>query len=127
VEFEAPYGLANLPILPTNEEQPESKSLWSEIFLVEKDDSDLWQKSILDASNQNLSAAQKELLLWHHKLSHAGLSKVHNLCQLRKSKVESVKDLLDLRDGAFLPCTYNVPNSVCDNLLCAACQISKAT
>ena len=33
----------------------------------------------LDALNQNLSLAQKELLLWHHRLSHAGLSTIQNI------------------------------------------------
>ncbi|KAL7477338.1 LOW QUALITY PROTEIN: hypothetical protein ACHAW6_003145 [Cyclotella cf. meneghiniana] len=32
-----------------------------------------------------------------------------------------------VHDGPTLPCTYNVPNSVCDNLLCAVCSITKAT
>jgi hypothetical protein len=127
IELDAPYGLANLPILPTEEQAPESSSLWSKIFLVERDDLNLWQKSILDASNQNLSAAQKELLLWHHKLSHVGLSKVHNLCRQKKRRVSNVKELLELRDGPFLPCNHNVPSTVCENLLCPACQIAKAT
>lgn len=41
--------------------------------------------------------------------------------------ITSKEDLLILRDGPFLPCKYNVPNAVSDNLLCAACAISKAT
>jgi hypothetical protein len=36
-------------------------------------------------------------------------------------------ELLDLRDGPYLPCKYNIPNAVCNNFLCAACTISKAT
>jgi hypothetical protein len=125
LEIHAPYGLANLPIIPMSSSS--NTSLWSEIFLVSAEEKDIWGKNIMNARNQNLSPAQKEILLWHQKLSHAGLSKIHNLCRLRKSIVKTKEDLLELRDGPYLPCNYNVPNAVCDNLLCAACAISKAT
>eukprot|EP00956_Cyclotella_meneghiniana_P008410 scaffold11297_cov41-Cyclotella_meneghiniana.AAC.2 len=43
--------------------------------------------------NQNLTAAQKEVLLWHFKLSHAGISSIHNLCrQKRTAKVDTVDE-----------------------------------
>jgi hypothetical protein len=52
---------------------------------------------------------------------------VHNLCRhKRQTKAKSADDLKAIRDGQFLPCTYNVPNSVCQNLFCAACTIAKA-
>lgn len=78
IELHAPYGRANLPILPTRKHEP--ASTWADVFLFESTDTDIWTESIVDARNQNLSAAQKELLLWHHRLLHAGLSKIHNLC-----------------------------------------------
>ena len=117
--------MANLPIIPMATNSP--NSLWSEAFLVGAEEKDVWTSNILSARNQNLSVAEKEVLLWHQKLSHAGLSKIHNLCRQRKKVVSPKEELLDLRDGPYLPCKYNVPNAVCDNLLCAACAISKAT
>ena len=47
--------------------------------------------------------------------------------QLHNSCHSTTSDLVRLRDGPLLSCTYNVPNTACDNLLCAACEISKAT
>ena len=64
IELDAPYGLANLPILPMNNSP--SNSTWADAFLIQSDDGDIWGKSILSAKNQNLSLAEKELLLWHH-------------------------------------------------------------
>lgn len=125
IELHAPYGMANLPILPMESSKP--ATLWGETYLVSSEEKDVWGRSILDARNQNLSEAEKEVLLWHHKLSHAGLTKVHNLCRQRKKVIKTKEELLDVRDGPYLPCTYNMPNAVCDHLLCAACVISKAT
>jgi hypothetical protein len=34
---------------------------------------------------------------------------------------------VDLRKGSSLPCTYNVPRTTCDGLLCATCENAKAT
>ncbi len=35
--------------------------------------------NVADETNQNLTAAQKELLLWHHKLGHANMQQVQTL------------------------------------------------
>eukprot|EP00956_Cyclotella_meneghiniana_P036515 scaffold126698_cov40-Cyclotella_meneghiniana.AAC.1 len=102
-------------------------SRWNEIFLVSEPERESWNQHVLDSRNQNLTLAQQELLGWHHKLSHIGLSKIHDLCRQRKHSLKSPQDVRELRDGPFLPCTYNVPNSVCDGLLCSACCISKAS
>jgi hypothetical protein len=123
----APYGKANLPILSMS--QPDDpKCLWSRCFSFDDTDPDFWARSLLDVKNMNLSNAQKELLRWHQKLSHAGLSTIHNLCrQKRTTKAKTVFELEAIRDGPMLPCTFNVPAATCDGLLCAACVVSKAT
>eukprot|EP00804_Cyclotella_cryptica_P004979 CCRYP_014091-RB/>CCRYP_014091-RB protein AED:0.37 eAED:0.31 QI:0/0/0/1/1/1/2/0/446 len=91
-------------------------------------DRDVWARNILAASNQNLTLAQKELLLWHQRLSHAALATVQNISRQRRDSCPSTSsDLVRLPDSPLLPCTYNVPTTACDNLLCAACEISKAT
>jgi hypothetical protein len=123
--LEAPYGRANLPLLPLSSK--DKSCFWSRCFNMEDDSADDWAKLITSASNQNLTAAKKELLVWHHKLSHAALSTVHSLCRhKRKSKDETISDFVPYRDGPFLPCSHKMPDNVCANLLCAACCIAKA-
>ncbi|KAL3782482.1 hypothetical protein ACHAWO_005229 [Cyclotella atomus] len=88
---------------------------------------DTWARSVLDEKNQNLTLAQQECLLWHQRLSHYNLATVHNLCRQKKAtKVQTEEELIAIRDGPSLPCTYNVPNAVCRNLLCSSCCIAKA-
>jgi hypothetical protein len=123
--LEAPYGKANLPLLQLSNSV--DSCLWAKIFAFNVDDKIDWKKAILDASNQNLTAAQRELLVWHFKLSHAGLSTIHNLCrQRRRMNTNTVQEFINLRDGPMLPCTFNGPNAVCNGLLCAACLATKA-
>jgi transposase InsO family protein len=106
----------------------ESKScFWSRCFNMQDESKDDWAKLITAASNQNLTAAKKELLVWHHRLSHASLAQIHTLCrQKRRLKVESTDDLVPYRDGPCLLCKHKMPDNVCEGLLCAACAISKA-
>eukprot|EP00804_Cyclotella_cryptica_P010321 CCRYP_012254-RA/>CCRYP_012254-RA protein AED:0.10 eAED:0.03 QI:0/0/0/1/1/1/3/0/1268 len=124
----APYGNGNLPILPLCSPDRTPRCFWTRCFSFHASDQNIWAHSILAASNQNLSLTQKELLLWHHRLCHAGLSTIQNIsCQRRTLTPSSTDDLVRLHDGPLLPCTYNIPSTSCDHLLCAACEISKAT
>ena len=75
----APYGTSNLPILPLCPSDQAPRCFWARCFSFHASDRDIWAHSILAASNQNISLAQKELLLWHHRLSHAGLSTIQNI------------------------------------------------
>jgi hypothetical protein len=77
--LETPYGQANLPILPLCSPDNPLSCFWSWCFSFHASERDVWAQSILAASNQNLTLAQKELLLWHHRLSHAGLSTIQNI------------------------------------------------
>jgi hypothetical protein len=79
VILDAPYGHGNLPIFPLSLPDRTPRCFWARCFSFQASDQDIWTRSILDASNQNLSLAQKELLLWHHHLSHAGLSTIQNI------------------------------------------------
>ena len=129
VTLVAPYNLANLPILPLVDSVSTTAGLWNECFGFNSEMRDAWARGTLDAKNQNLTSAQKEILLWHQRLSHVNLAAIHNLARQKSQtkKVSTTDELVALRDGPLLPCTYNVPNAVCDNLICAACAISKAT
>ena len=125
--LEAPYGSENLPKLQLSSDGSPA-CLWTRCFAFQNVDQKLWARSVLDQNNLNLTAAQRELMRWHQRLSHAGLSTIHNLCrQKRTQKVDSETDLVSIRQSSCLPCTFNVPSSSCDGLLCAACEISKAS
>ncbi|KAL7475018.1 hypothetical protein ACHAW6_000952, partial [Cyclotella cf. meneghiniana] len=60
---------------------------WAQCFAFTTADSKIWSQHLLAADNTNLSPAQKELLLWHHHLSHAGLTTIHNLLRVKKMPV----------------------------------------
>lgn len=70
--FDAPYcprtSLPCLQIAPTNG----NTCFWSTTFDFTHSQA-MTYPSLLTNDNTNLSAAQKELLLWHHRLSHASL------------------------------------------------------
>jgi len=52
---------------------PDAKSFWHDAFHITDNDVFAFaaEKNVLDESNVNLSAAEKELLLWYQRLSHA--------------------------------------------------------
>jgi hypothetical protein len=70
--------------------------------------------SVTDQTNQNLRPAQKELLLLHFKLGHAGFQWCQTLCRLPADP---------FCESVFLPKHPNI--SSCDAPLCTACQLSK--
>ena len=124
--LDANYNYANLPVLNLVQEH-DSFGLWHDCFSFNMELRDNWARSVLEEKNQNLTLAQQECLLWHHRLSHYNLSTVHNLCRQKKAKkVQTEDELIAIRDGPSLPCIHNVPNSVCRNLLCSSCCIAKA-
>ena len=76
--------------------------------------------SVTDELNQNISASQKELLLWHWQHCHAGLDWIQTLMKPRKQEigVPAEPPILQARHDAT-PC--------CDMLMCCACQLGKQT
>ena len=73
---------------------------------------------VIAAENANLTAAQKELLLWHFRLGHAGLGWVQAL--MRKRKGELGADPFP----PVLPTVHDKAKS-CDKPLCEACLLGK--
>ena len=105
------------------------KSLWHDAFCIT--DNDIFafatQSNVLDASNVNLLMAEQELLLWHHRLSHARLPWLQPLMQTKKwLTVDHSSE--SLHQGPFLPCR-NTRTGSCKltGLRCAACLASKAS
>jgi len=70
--------------------------------------------SVLRPSNLNLTGSQKELLLWHHRLGHAGLQRIQALLgQPRNEKGRQV----------LFPINKHV--TTCEIPKCEACQYAK--
>jgi hypothetical protein len=108
-----------------SEESP--KCFWSRCFSSHDVTPEIWATNVMNAANTNITAGQRELLRWHHRLSHARLSTIHNLCRMKRMhKPDSKLDVVNIWDGSLLPCTHNVPASSCEGLLCAACEVAKA-
>ena len=72
--------------------------------------------SVADETNQNLTSAQKELLLWHWKLGHANFQWVQTLC----------RDPATTR-RRFALATKHPKVSSCALPTCAACMLGKQT
>jgi hypothetical protein len=72
--------------------------------------------SVTDQTNQNLRPAQKELLLWHFKLGHAGFQWCQKRCRASSDP---------FREQILVPNHSSVTS--CDAPLCTACQLSKQT
>jgi hypothetical protein len=74
--------------------------------------------AVLKQANSNISLEQKELLLWHHRLGHIGLSRVQSLFQ--KPRTSS------FNDSQFrLISPSNNKSSHCHPPLCTSCQYAK--
>lgn len=71
-----------------------------------------------DDNNKNLTAAQRQLLLWHQKCGHSDMQRLQRLAVWRKE-----------RDGthqpSLLPVTFKSGVSSAPIPLCAACQMAK--
>jgi hypothetical protein len=73
--------------------------------------------SVADETNQNLTAPQKELLLWHHRLAHANLQWVQWLAASHRDREDNrTKSLLETKENKVSSCVLP---------LCAACQVAK--
>jgi len=73
---------------------------------------------IISQENANLTAAQKELLLWHFRLGHAGLGWIQSL--MRKQKGEQGTESYP----PIIPTSHDKSRS-CDKPLCEACLLGK--
>ena len=76
VELQALYcPCSNLPLLSISDKAPESKSFWHNAFHITDNDVFVFaaETNVLDGKNANLSKSEKELLLWHNRLSHASI------------------------------------------------------
>ena len=115
---------SHLPLLPIAHKTI-ARSFWSDAFAYSADDAKAFT-TVLEPSNQNLSASQKEVLLWHHRLSHASLSWIQLLMRDRKWLRDNTTPAA-LHQGPFIPCKEpRGPVCATGGLKCAACLAAKA-
>lgn len=65
--------------------------------------------TVMQETNQNLTAAQKELLIWHQRLGHADMQRVQQLLN---------------KNSNIIQCKEQKASS-CSRPLCTACQMAK--
>jgi hypothetical protein len=89
----------------------------TKIGLTFEDTNMLANLTVADEVNQNLTAAKKELLLWHWKLVHADMQRVQMM--IRNPQDTSPHEQI------LLPKVKTA--SSCEHPLCAACHFAKPT
>ena len=83
--------------------------------------------NVLDGANVNLAAIEKELLLWHQRLSHASISWLQPLMRTKKWLKDHTSPAC-LHQGPFLPCKIKRTASCSTTgMRCAACLAAKAS
>ena len=84
--------------------------------------------SVVDAGNLNLDGSSKELLRWHLRLGHAGMSWLQTLMEPkrpRSDKSKSIREISSFR-VSVLP-TEHASTRVCEHPMCFACKTARAT
>ena len=83
--------------------------------------------NVMDDNNVNLKPSQKELLLWHQRLSHADIKQVQSLLQSKTRLSATDDDDNALHSGPILPAS-NPATTRCDvsRVKCGACLLAKA-
>ena len=117
---------SNLPLIPLALHP--MRNFWNEAFGYTLPNVQAIQgvKSLLSQENTNLSSPQKELLLWHQRLSHASLDWIQMLMRDRKY-LSATNAESSLHSGPFIKTKSRAP--VCDvsKLKCSACLCAKAS
>ena len=86
IQINAPYcSRSNLPIISLSA-QATRRDTWANAFVYSSSAPTEFasQHRVLGADNTNLSASQKEAMLWHQRLSHASMSWIQLLMRDRK-------------------------------------------
>lgn len=108
---------SNIPLMLTKEKEAVGLSYTDVSFLAKQNVASYL--SVAAEINQNITASQKELLLWHWRLGHASFKRIQWLFAVPRDKEnDSVKPTL---------ISKNPKVSSCKNPLCVACQIAKQT
>lgn len=100
---------SNLPLIPMAHTKKQQFSFWNEAFSLNVHESSML-RNILSETNTNLSASQKEVLLWHQRLSHASIRWIQML--MRKRDWLQSDGGESLHNGPFITTRSSAPT--CD-------------
>ncbi len=121
----------NLPMIPLGLENNSKSCFWNEAFgfSVESFHEINAVKSLLHQAITNLSASQKELLLWHQHLSHVSVKWLQKLMCNRKWLPGMADNKMALHSGPFIPTKKWSRAQLCNTstLKCTACLYAKAS
>ena len=132
--FFAPYApRSRLPVLPMLSSPlpaylTTSRGIHDTFSITSADLTALASESdVLHRSNNNLTDSQKELLLWHQRLSHASIHWVRLLLRPR-SFLSTMDNEAALHQGPYLPVSNDfVPREASiSQIKCASCLAAKA-
>ena len=115
---------SNLPILPSPSHNTYA-CFWSSAFDYTPVNSTTACASLLQPENTNLTAAQKSVLLWHYRLSHAAIRWVQLLMRDR-AWLRSHNPSQSLHRGPFLPSIERGPTCDISPLECSSCIYAKS-
>ena len=88
------------------------------LCLAKQEDLPEYVTTIIHDMNYNITAAQKELLLWHNRLGHAGMSWIQSLMRTIQEEVGNT------RTDPYVPTRHKKTRS-CTIPKCASCQLGK--
>ena len=127
IELQSEYcPRSNLPLLKVCKDTPEQRILWHDAFSRQMHSYSA-STNVLDSDNVNLSAAEKELLLWHNHLSHASVSWLQPLMRTKKWLKDHTSPAC-LHQGPFLHCRQERTTSCSTTgVRCAGCLAAKAS
>ena len=122
---------SNLPLLPLAIAESSKQCFWTQAFSYSAasfQDLNLIC-NVVHQANANLSQSQKELLLWHQRLSHASIKWIQALMHDKKwLPSDDVKIKTTLNSGPFIKMKSGSRAHCCDDystLHCAACLYAK--
>jgi hypothetical protein len=121
---------SNLPLLPLADTGDDVCCIWSNAFgftTSEFKGINAIKSIILNDNNTNLSQPQKEVLLWHQRLSHACIPWVQSLMRNKKFLRRSNNGGNALHHGPFIRTSSRAPACNVSGLKCAACLYAKAS
>ena len=120
INLEFPYQPGNnLPLMLTDKHLQSADPTCQALLNLNQPDRAYNVQQLIDENNHNLAKPQKELLLLHYRLAHAGFGWIQDLMRKRK------QNLGDRADPAVLPVSSMTSTATCSRPKCPSCQLAK--
>ena len=112
---------SNLPYFSYTGTTATSKPFWPSTFDYSEHSTSAYT-SLLDNTNHNLTAAQKDVLHWHQRLSHASIPWVQTLMHPKRNHFPTITATNPVITSKY----KQGPTCNLSNLKCQACLFAKA-